>query len=116
MLFAFSLALANNLFSVKDINYLLSRDASSYFKTCGYPILAPVSFSRNDEHGRGRLAQKAVECRGNKYWVTTQVYKEGLPNILKYLNDYNLAMDDIIALCKVAKKNSQKNSKGKKVQ
>lgn len=114
MLFAFSYALANNLFSSKDVKYLLSRDASSFFKTRGYPVLAPFSFPHKDDHGVVRFAKKAIECRGKKYWITTQVYKDGLANILKYLNDHKLSMDKIVSLCASGEEELAKNRKNNK--
>jgi len=99
MRYAFTDALKKGLFSHKDIAFLLSRDASRFFKTRGYPVLAPESFPRKDHHGINRFAAQTVECRGRHFLVTTQVYKEGLPIILDYLNKHGLSNMEIQTLC-----------------
>lgn len=104
MLFAFSEALHHGLFKPRDIKFLLSAEAARTFKTRGYPVLAPESYPRIDQHGINRFAKQTVECNGKRFLVTTQVYKEGLPAILSYLNQHGMSNDDIIKLCEQGEK------------
>lgn len=113
MLFAFSSALKRGLFKPKDIKFLLSSEASKMFKTRGYPVLAPESYPRIDQHGINRFAKQTVECKGKHFLVTTQVYKEGLAAILSYLNEHGMPNDEVLMLCEQGEKNLKEARKKK---
>jgi hypothetical protein len=113
MLFAFSEALHRGLFKPRDIKFLLSAEAGRAFKTRGYPVLAPESYPRIDQHGINRFAKQTVECNGKRFLVTTQVYREGLPAILSYLNQHGMSNDDVVKLCEQGEKKLQDARKKK---
>ena len=113
MLFAFSSAFNRGLFKPKDIKFLLSGEAAKMFKTRGYPVLAPESYPRIDQHGINRFAKQTVECKGKRFLVTTQVYKEGLAAILSYLNEHGMSNDEVSLLCEQGEKKLEEARKKK---
>ena len=92
-------ALAQGLFNA-DLLFLESTEACKLFKTRGYKVISKSKTRPEPSHGVRRFAKKPVELNGQNYWITTQVYKEGLPALLSYLEQHGMSRERVIAVCK----------------
>lgn len=98
MAYAFRAALSRGILT-KDIDFLMSSDASRLFKTRGNTVIALGDKPKKDKKGIQRFSTTPVVCDDTTYWLTTQVYKEGLPAILTYLSAHGMSRDEVIDLC-----------------
>ncbi len=96
---AFREALSRGLLN-SDLSFLESNDACKLFKTRGYKVVVCSASRPNPTHGVNRFAKDPVILNGQNYWITTQVYKEGLPALLSYLEMHGMSKSDVVAICK----------------
>jgi len=82
-----------------DIGFLMSKDAGKLFKTRGYAVVVSGDKPKKDQSGIQRFSTEPIAYKGTNYWLTTQVYKEGLPSILSYLDAHGMSRDEVIDLC-----------------
>lgn len=89
---AFREALSRGLLN-NELSYLESADACKQFKTRGYRVI------KTQPEPSRRFAKDPVSLNGKQYWITTQVYKEGLAPLLSYLEQHGMSKAEIIELC-----------------
>lgn len=99
MAYAFREALSQGLLN-NDLAFLESKDACKLFKTRGYKVIVPSETQPLPVHGVSRYSKEPVLLGNKKYWITTQVYKEGLEPLLMYLEQNGMSKDDVIVVCK----------------
>ena len=103
MALAFRKALVSGLLN-DDLKFLKSPEASKQFKTRGYPV---ILVSKTRPEPAKRFAKEPVSLNGEKYWITTQVYKEGLDPLLAYLEQHGMPKAKVIELCRNEKQTAK---------
>ncbi len=103
MAFAFREALATGLLN-DDLEFLKTSEASKLFKTRGFPVILLAKTRPAPIQKASRFAEKPVLLEGEKYWITTQVYKEGLAPLLAYLEQHGMSKTKVIELCRNGKR------------
>lgn len=98
MAYAFREALETGLLK-NEIAFLESEKACKIFKTRGFRLIISGERPEKDSSGTRRYAAKPVCFEGKTYWITTQVYAEGLKPLLAYLEHHGMKKDVIIKLC-----------------
>ena len=102
MTFAFRKALADGLLN-DDLEFLQSPEASKQFRTRGYPVILVSKVRPERIQNAFRFAKEPVSLNGKKYWITTQVYKDGLAPLLAYLEQHGMPSAKVIDLCQNGK-------------
>ena len=98
MTFAFRKAIEKGLLK-NEIGFLESQEASKRFKTRGFKVIVSGEEPKKDSSGVKRYATTPVYHEGKKYWITTQVYAEGLEPLLAFLEKHGMKKEEIINLC-----------------
>ena len=98
MSFAFRDALEKGLLK-EDIKFLKSEEAGRIFKTRGHRVITSGKKPSKDASGINRFSAKPAYYEGKTYWITTQVYSEGLETLLSYLDKHGMSRENVIALC-----------------
>jgi hypothetical protein len=114
MSFAFREALSRGLLN-KEVPFLESANACKLFKTRGHSVIVSNESRPAPVHGVRRFAKEPVILNGKQYWITTQVYKEGLAPLLEYLDQHGMSCNEVLAICQ-AKKHISKSHLSKKQQ
>ena len=110
---AFREALSTGL--LKDqLMFLESKDASKLFKTRGNQVIAVGEKPNRDSSGKNRFAKEPVLFQGKKYWITTQVWENGLCNLLLFLEKHGMSRKKIEKLCRHPRCKSQPGCRGGK--
>ena len=112
MAFAFREALATGRLNAQ-IKFLESEDASKLFKTRGNRVIVSGGKPSRDSGGRNRFAKKPVLFGGKTYWITTQVWADGLCNLLSFLEQHGMSRKEVEAICQKSGEKSQQNSKAR---
>ena len=99
MQYAFRVALEKGYIPQKDIQYLMSMDASKRFKAGGYQVVIPASQSLKDSRGKNRYYTSTVLCYGKEYRLTKEVWDRCLQPILEYLEEHGMTRKTIAELC-----------------
>lgn len=96
---AFREALSHGLLN-DDLAFLESKEACKLFKTRGFKVVVSSETEPMPIHGGRRFFKEPVILNGKKYWITSQVYKEGLSSLLLYLGQHGMSRACVIAICK----------------
>ena len=107
MSFAFREALEKGLLK-DDIKFLKSEKAGKMFKTRGYRVISSGKRPLKDASGVNRFSANPAYYKGKAYWITTQVYSEGLEPLLSYLEKHGMTRETVLALCQKGSKEDQK--------
>lgn len=100
----FPIVFAEGRVNQEDVDWLLSDAAVKYFKTAGYKVLMemttdPVTDSR-DAAGSNRYYPKfTLPFGGKQYLLTSQWYKNGLQNLLEWLEKHGISTSRVVELC-----------------
>lgn len=103
---AFREALATGL--LKDqIRFLESKAASRLFKTRGNRVIVSGTKPDRDSNGRNRFAKDPVQFHGKTYWITTQVWENGLGNLLSFLEQNGMPNQKVEEICRKSEYKAQ---------
>lgn len=95
---AFREALSTGLLR-DQLMFLESKEASKLFKTRGNQVIVAGEKPNRDTGGKNRFAKEPVLFQGETYWITTQVWENGLCNILSFLEQHGMTRKTIESLC-----------------
>lgn len=87
-----------------DIAFLMSNAAIKQFKTSGNQVLkqvlSDVEVESRDANGIKRFYTKFVlPHNGKNYMLTNQWFKNGLPNLLAWIEQHGISLDRVKELC-----------------
>ena len=87
-----------------DIAFLMSPAASKQFKTGGYQVLKEIVddavLEAKDTSGINRFYTKfCLPFGSKKFMVTSQWFKNGLPNLLTWIERHGITVERVMSIC-----------------